>query len=89
LTAKVSFSRVILEDGKSVNPNEEVTIQQQTLPTNQTSPTNNPVVSKPLENVIASAYSPITVKPPARTSETMMVTNLLQPTNHSQLAQPK
>ena len=84
LTAKVSFTRLILEDGKSVNPNEEVTIEQQSLPTNQVSPTNNPVASKSLDAVIASASGRITIKqqPPARTSETVMVTNnVLQPIN--------
>jgi hypothetical protein len=91
LTAKVSFSRLILEDGKSVNPNEEVTIEQQSLPINQVSPTNNLVASKSLDAVIASAStsSPITIKPIPRTAGTIMVANLLQPTNHSQLAQPK
>lgn len=89
LTAKVSFSRLILEGGKSVNPNEEVAIAQQLPLRKQTPPTNNPAVSKPLESVVASAFSPITVKPPAQTSETVMVTNLLQPINHSQLTQPK
>ncbi|MGH7991228.1 MAG: hypothetical protein ACREDS_13685 [Limisphaerales bacterium] len=83
LIAKISFSRLILEGGASVNPNAEVTIEQQSLSTNQVSPTNNPVVSKPLEDVIASASGriPIRQQQPTQTSETIMVTNLLQPIN--------
>jgi hypothetical protein len=81
ITAKVSFTRLILEGGKSVNPNKEVTIEQQLLSTTQISPTNNPVVSKPLDSVIASVSSPITVRPPPQTASTVMVTNLLRPVN--------
>jgi hypothetical protein len=79
LTAKVSFSRLILSDGKSVNPSKEVVIEQQLLPTNQISATNQPAVSKPLDSVIASASSPIAVKPLPQTATTVMVTNSLRP----------
>jgi hypothetical protein len=91
LTAKVNFTRLILEGGKSVNPSEEVTIEQQLLSTKQISATNHPAASKPLASVIASASSPIIVKPPPQTGATIMVTNLLQPINHSQplISQPK
>jgi hypothetical protein len=84
LTAKVSFTRLVLEGEKSVNPNENVTIEQESPLANQTSPTNNPAVSKPLDDVIASASRRITITPPTRTSEPIMVTNLLQPTNPQQ-----
>jgi hypothetical protein len=84
LTAKVSFSRLILEGEKSVNPNEEVTIEQELPLTNQISPTNNQVVSKPLDDVIASASRRVTIKPTPQTSETIMITNLLQPVNPQQ-----
>jgi hypothetical protein len=84
LTAKVSFSRLILEGEKSVNPNKEVTIEQELLLTNQISPTNHPVASKSLDDVIASASRRITIKPPPQTSEAIMVTNLLQPVNPQQ-----
>jgi hypothetical protein len=84
LTAKVSFSRLVLDGEKSVNPNENVTIEQELPLTNQVSPTNSPVVSKPLDDVIASASRRITITPPMRTSEPIMVTNLLQPTNPQQ-----
>src|SRR5208282_2080870 len=72
LTAKVNFSRLILEGEKTVNPNKEVTIEQELPLTNQISPTNNPVVSKPLDDVIASASRLITIKPTPQTSETIM-----------------
>ena len=84
LTAKVSFSRLILEGEKPVNPNKEVTIEQELPLANQISPTNHPVVSKPLDDVIASASRRITIKPTPQTSETIMVTNLLQPINLQQ-----
>jgi hypothetical protein len=84
LTAKVSFSRLVLEGGISVNPNKEVTIEQELPLTNQISPTNNPVVSKPLDDVIASASRRITINPTPQTPETIMVTNLLQPINPQQ-----
>ncbi len=83
LTAKMSFTRLILDGGKSVNPSKEVTIEQQ-LPTNQISPTNNPAVAKPLDRVIASASSPITIKPAPRPAGTIVVTNPLQPINPQQ-----
>ena len=83
LTAKVSFSRLVLEGGKLGNPNKEVTVEQQQSSSNQIAPTNNLVVSKSLDDVIASASAsrPITIKPTLRTPETIMVTNLLQPIN--------
>jgi hypothetical protein len=86
LTAKASFSRLILEGGKSVNPNKEVTIVRQSLSSDQISFTNNPVVSKPLDDVIASASERIIIKqqPPSQTAETIMVTNSLQPINPQQ-----
>jgi hypothetical protein len=91
LTAKVSFSRLMLESGKSINPNEEVTIAQQLPSTNQISPTNNLAVVKPLDSVIASASNPITIKPAPRLAGTIAVTNPLQPINHLQspISQPK
>ena len=84
LTAKVSFSRLVLEGGKLANPSKEVTVEQQLALSNQTVPTNNPTVSKPLDDVIASASRRITIKPTPQTSETIMVTNLLQPINPQQ-----
>ena len=86
LTAKVSFTRLILEGEKLVNPSESVTIEQELPLTNQVSLTNTPVVSKPLDDVIASASAsrPITIKTTFRTPETIMVTNLLQPINPQQ-----
>jgi hypothetical protein len=84
LTAKVSFSRLILKGGTSVNPNKEVTIEQELPLTNRVSPTTNQVVSKPLDDVIASASRRIPIKPTSRTSETIMVTNLLRPINSQQ-----
>lgn len=84
LTAKVNFSRLILEGEKTVNPNKEVTIEQELPLINQISPTNNQLVSKPLDDVIASASRRITIKPTPQTSETIMVTNLLQPINLQQ-----
>jgi hypothetical protein len=81
LTAKVNFTRLILDGGKSVNPSKEVVIEQQLLSTNQLLPTNHPAESKALDSVIASASNPIVIKPIPRTAETIMVTNLLQPTN--------
>jgi hypothetical protein len=85
LTAKVSFSHLVLEGGKLANPSKDVTVEQQLALSNQTEPTNNPTVSKPLDNVIASATSRrITIKPPLRTPEAIMVTNLLQPVNPQQ-----
>lgn len=83
LTAKISFSRLTLEDGKSVNLNKEVMIKQQTQPlsTNQVASMNNPVASKPIDDVIASAASrtPIKLTATVRTPETIMVTNLPPP----------
>jgi hypothetical protein len=84
LTAKVNFTRLILEGGKSVNPSEEVTIEQQLLSANQLTPANHPAAAKPLDSVIASASSPITMKPPPQTGATIMVTNSWQPTNSQQ-----
>jgi hypothetical protein len=85
LTAKVSFTRLVLEGEKSVNPRENITIEQELPLTNQVSPTNTPVVSKPLDDVIASASKRIPVRPPLRTSsETIMVTNSLRPINPQQ-----
>jgi len=82
LTAKVSFTRLVLEGEKSVNPNENVTVEQELSLTNQVSPTNTPVVSKPLDDVIAAASRRFPIKPPLRTSSgTIMVTNLWQPVN--------
>ena len=73
LTAKVSFSRLVLEGGKLANPNENITIEQELPLTNQVSPTNTPVVSKPLDDVIAAASRRVPIKPPLRTSsETIM-----------------
>ena len=87
LTAKVSFSRLIMENGKSVNPTKEVTIQDQLvsanqkLQTNQNTSTNSPNDSKTLDAVIAAAAasSPITIKQPGRTPETIAVTNQMRP----------
>jgi hypothetical protein len=84
LTAKLSFTRLILEGGKSADPSKEVVIEQQLLTTNQISPTNHPAASKALDSVIASASNPIVIRPLPRTSETIMVTNSLQPINQSQ-----
>lgn len=84
LTAKVSFSRLVLEGGKLANPSKDVTVEQQLALSNQTLPTNNPTVSKSLDDVIASASRRVTIKPTTRTSEAVMVTNLLQPTNPQQ-----
>jgi len=85
LIAKVSFTRLVLEGEKSVNPNENVTVEQELSLTNQVSPTNTPVVSKPLDDVIAAASRRFPIKPPLRTSsETIMVTNLLRPINSQQ-----
>lgn len=91
LSAKVSFTRLILESGKSVNPNENVAIAQELPPTNQVShisspltrvsATNNLATSTPLDDVIASASERITNRPPARTSEAVMITNLPKPIN--------
>lgn len=81
LTAKVSFSRLVLEGGKLANPSKDVTVEQQLALSNQTEPTNTPTISKPLDGVIASASRRVTIKPPTttRTSEAIMVTNLVQP----------
>lgn len=81
LTAKVSFSRLILEDGKLGNPNKDITIDGQLSSANQTAPTNNPNNSKALDAVIAAAStsSPITFKHAARTPESIAVTNQMRP----------
>ena len=79
LTAKVSFSRLVLEGGKLGDPNKQVTVEQQLSSSNQIVPTNNPTVSKPLDEVIASASRRVTIKPTTQTSEATVVTNLLQP----------
>jgi hypothetical protein len=84
LTAKVSFTRLVLEGGESVNPNKEVTVDQELPLTNQISPTNNPVVSNPLNDVIESVSKRIAIEPPPQTSEAIMVTNVLQPINPQQ-----
>jgi hypothetical protein len=84
LTTKVSFSRLILKDGTSVNPSEGVTIERPLLSTRQNSDTNNPVRSKPLDAVIASASSPITIRPPSNAPKTVMVTNGLPSINSQQ-----
>jgi hypothetical protein len=84
LTAKISFSRLILEGGKSVNANEEVRIEHPLLSTDQNSTTNNPIRSKLLDAVIASASNPMTVKPPLQASETIIVTNSMRPINSQQ-----
>lgn len=79
LTAKVSFSRLVLEGGKLGDPNKQVVVEQQLSASNQTVPTNNPAASKPLDQVIASASRRVTIKPTTRTSEATVVTNILQP----------
>src|SRR5690242_19598782 len=81
LTAKVSFSHLILEDGKVGNPNKDITIDGQLSSANQTAPTNNPNNSKALDAVIAAAStsSPIMVKHAARTPETIAITNQMRP----------
>jgi hypothetical protein len=77
LTAKVSFNRLILEGGASVNPKDNVTIARESPSINQISVTNSPAVSKPLDDVIASASGRIPIKPApqASSSEAVMVTN--------------
>ncbi len=85
LTAKVSFTRLVLEGEKSVNPSESVAIEQELSLTNQVLRTNTPAVSKPLDGVIASAASRrIIIEPPLRNSGTIMVTNLMRPINPQQ-----
>jgi hypothetical protein len=81
LTAKVTFSRLILEDGKVGNPQKDIEIEHQVSLANQNAPTNNPNSSKTLDAVIAAAStsSPITVKHTARTPETIAVTNQMRP----------
>jgi hypothetical protein len=77
LTAKVSFNRLILEGGASVNPKDNVAIAQESPSINQVSVTNSPAVSKPMDDVIASASGRIPIKPApqASSSEAVMVTN--------------
>jgi hypothetical protein len=86
LTAKINFDRVILEGGASVSPKENVAIRQELQLTHQVSVTNTPAGSKPLDEVIASASGRIPIKPStqASSSETIMVTNSLQPFNPQQ-----
>jgi hypothetical protein len=84
LTAKVSFTRLVLGDGKLGDPNKEVTIEQQLPSSNQTAPTNSATVSKPLDEIIASTPRLITIPATVQPSETVMVTNSLQPINPQQ-----
>ena len=81
LTAKVTFSRLILKDGKLGDPNKDITIESQQPLANQNAPANNPNTSKALDAVIATAStsSPITIKHAARTPETIAVTNQMRP----------
>ncbi len=84
LTAKVSFTRLVLAGGKLGDPNKEVTIEQELPASNQTPPTNSATVSKSLDEIIKSAPRLITIKPPPQTSEAIMVTNVLRPINSQQ-----